>query len=427
MTESKPRLAVLSFHNSKETKSLLNSAEELGFDPVWIMEQNLTIEMSENGLNVEPESDVLVNRMLLSRESQPIQLLGLSEAVSADTPILNHPKNVLTVLNKISSTAKISNEDGYNVPKSYFADDDAIEDLIAENGEAIQKRSIGTHGSGVARITETDAAISNSLGHYSMTQERVDQDGPARDVRAYVVGDTVVAAMERQSPEDDWRANIARGASADSRSLDESTKDEIVDLCKSFGLDYAGVDLMFDSDGEPHYLEVNPTAGFKGLFDATGINPAPYIVALAGAKIGNKPNMDAVHRLSKSLDDSIPSCRPTRNNTDSPDIGLKIDTYIAGTKTSEKVVSKVDTGSSRTSVDIKLASKLGLGPIKDYVSVRTGSSKQSRKRPIVESTIKLKGIKHTVDVSIEDREHMNYKLILGRDVLEKYTIHPNKR
>lgn len=425
MSRTEKTIGVISFHNSKETKALLNCAEELGFNPVWIMEKNLTMSMNDDGLVIEPQSDVLVNRMLLSKSSYPVQLLGLSEALSSETPILNPPQNVLTCLNKISSTALISSLDGFDIPETYFGDDDSVRRLIDKDGEAVQKKAIGTHGNSVNLIKNQDAAITKALGHYSVTQERVDQEGKSRDIRAYVVGDKVVSSMERVSSKDDWRTNIARGAEATETTLDQDLEKKVVELCRVFGLDYAGVDLMVGSDGVPYFLEVNPTAGFKGLFDATGVSPAPYIIGLAANRLGYSINPDKLDELATSLDDSVPDCRPNISVSDKPSIGLELNAYVEGVKQQKRIKSKVDTGATRTSIDIELASELGLGPVKDYTVVRSANSKETSKRPIVESTIKIKGITHDLNVSLEDREHMTYDLILGRDILQHYTIQPD--
>lgn len=425
MSGEQDKMGVISFHNSKETKSLLNCAEELGFDPVWIMEENLRMKMSKNGLNVQPDSDVLVNRMLLSKSPQPVQLLGLSQALSSETPILNPPKNVLASLNKITATSIISSLDDCDVPETYFGDEEEIRDLIESEGEVIQKRAVGTHGNSVSLINDEDAAISNALDHYSITQEQVDQEGSSRDVRAYVVGDEIVSCMERVSSDDEWRTNIAKGAEARQITLDDELENKVLKVCRRFNLDYAGVDLMVGSDDVPYFLEINPTAGFKGLFDATGVNPAPYIIGQAAKKIGHDVDREEIERLSKSLDDSVPECRPPLSITESPRIGLEVQSYVSGVKKQRRIESKVDTGATRTSIDIELASELGLGPIKDYTVVRSANSKETKKRPVVKCTIKIKGITHDVNVSLEDRDHMTYDLILGRDILQHYTIQPN--
>ena len=84
------------------------------------------------------------------------------------------------------------------------------------------------------------------------------------------------------------------------------------------GLDYAGVDLIEGKDGEWYVLEVNPTAGFKGLFEATGRSAAPHIARLAIERAGGAVDDQKVDELSSSLDDSVPDCKPRVARTSPP-------------------------------------------------------------------------------------------------------------
>jgi len=54
--------------------------------------------------------------------------------------------------------------------------------------------------------------------------------------------------------------------------------------------------------------------------------------------------------------------------------------------------------------------------------VRSGSSKTARTRPLVDLVVGVGGSQHTVTASVEDRSHMEYPLLLGRDILEEYQV-----
>ncbi|TKX82906.1 30S ribosomal protein S6--L-glutamate ligase, partial [Halorubrum sp. SS5] len=90
--------------------------------------------------------------------------------------------------------------------------------------------------------------------------------------------DEIVGSMYRYAPEGDWRTNVALGGAVEDATDDmpEEAADTALYAAEVMGLDYAGVDLVEGYDGW-YVLEVNPTAGFKGLFEATGTSPAPYI------------------------------------------------------------------------------------------------------------------------------------------------------
>ena len=76
-----------------------------------------------------------------------------------------------------------------------------------------------------------------------------------------------------------------------------------------------------------------------------------------------------------------------------------------------------DTGARRTSVDTKLAGKAKLGPIISIIKVKQASTKNEVRRPVVRATIKIKNKMFEVSVNIQDREHMTFPIIIGRDVL----------
>ena len=105
-------------------------------------------------------------------------------------------------------------------------------------------------------------------------QETLPHEGV--DVRAVVVGDRVVAAIERVGS--GWRANLARGAQARSIDLDEDRARLCVRAAAALGADYAGVDLLRAADQRDYVLEVNGIPGWHGVERATGVDVAAALV-----------------------------------------------------------------------------------------------------------------------------------------------------
>lgn len=116
----------------------------------------------------------------------------------------------------------------------------------------------------------------------SLCQEFVSTSA-GHDVRLQVVGNQVVAAMERVSKED-FRANITNGGVARPWNPTSEQVDVALRTCQALGLDFAGVDLLFGKDDEPVVCEVNSNAHFVNLYHATGINVADFILAHAVQK-----------------------------------------------------------------------------------------------------------------------------------------------
>ena len=104
-----------------------------------------------------------------------------------------------------------------------------------------------------------------------------------RDIRLEVVGDQVIAAMQRSNPMD-FRANITNGGSMQPYNPTKEQVKMAVTACKVLGLDFAGVDILFGPGDKPLLCEVNSNAHFKNLFDCTRVNAAEYIIKYIKSK-----------------------------------------------------------------------------------------------------------------------------------------------
>ena len=98
-----------------------------------------------------------------------------------------------------------------------------------------------------------------------------------RDRRLFVVGDQVIAAIERRNEHGDFRANIEHGGVASAYFPTAQESALALAACRALGLDFGGVDLLEAEDG-PVVCEVNSNAHFAGLLSATGVNPADHIM-----------------------------------------------------------------------------------------------------------------------------------------------------
>jgi RimK family alpha-L-glutamate ligase len=157
--------------------------------------------------------------------------------------------------------------------------EDALDAFDRLGSDVIVKPLFGSMGFGMARVEDRDVAqrvfraLEIERAVYYL-QETVPHDGV--DVRALVVGDRVVAAIERVG--EGWRANLARGAEARPVSLDEDRAATCVRAARVLGTDYAGVDLLRSADGRDYVLEVNGIPGWHGVEIATGVDVAAALV-----------------------------------------------------------------------------------------------------------------------------------------------------
>ena len=427
------RVGVLSLHNSKETKAILNAVADLGHTPVWLRRENTAVSVENSEVTIEPEVDVIANRLLLSNSEEPAEGLGLATTFNRIRPMLNEPGAVLTAIHKFATAATLADWN-VKVPDALLAlSNDRLNQDRDRFGEVgVYKTAIGTHGGGTWKVDLTEPVNPRVGNRQAFLQKLIERDDVRhRDLRVYVVGDRIVGSMYRYAPESDWRTNVALGgdvADATDEMPSEAAETALY-TADVMGLDYAGVDLVEGTDGW-FVLEVNPTAGFKGLFEATGRSPAPHIARHAVENVGGEIDDDRVAELARSLDDSVPECKPkvARDSlADSPTIGYVEEVVVSGTSGSDQLFAKSDTGATRTSIDTSLAAEIGAGPIKSMTRVKSGSVKSSTARPVVDLVIGIGGTQHTVTASVEDRSHMDYPLLLGRDILEHYQVDVRRR
>jgi RimK family alpha-L-glutamate ligase len=193
--------------------------------------------------------------------------------------VMNSARAIERTVDKAWTTALLE-QAGLPTPETYVCEDP--EEAIAcyrALGDAIVKPLFGSMGLGMVRLTDEDMAwrvfrvIEQIRGVYYL-QRTIDHGG--RDIRAFVVGGRVLAAIERSSH--DWRTNISRGGHARAFALPPKWESLAIHAAHAVGADYAGVDLLPARDGSVYVLEVNGIPGWEGLQAATGLFIAQAIV-----------------------------------------------------------------------------------------------------------------------------------------------------
>lgn len=184
---------------------------------------------------------------------------------------------------------------GIGLPVTGFARyPDDTEDLIKLVGGAplVVKLIEGTQGIGVVLAETQQAAESvieafHGLNANILVQEFIREAGGS-DIRCFVVGGKVVAAMKRQGKAGEFRSNIHRGGTAELVKISSAERQTAVQAAKIMGLNMAGVDILRSNHG-PVVMEVNSSPGLQGIETATGKNIAGMIIEFieANAKAGN--------------------------------------------------------------------------------------------------------------------------------------------
>ncbi len=195
-----------------------------------------------------------------------------------DLPVINHPSSIEKAVDKYYALTLLE-ENGIKVPRTVITENliEAIKAFRFFGGTAVIKPIFGSRGIGVARIADEDVAerIFRTLRfhrHVLYIQEFVPHG--AKDIRAFVIGDRVVAAMLRVS--NTWKTNIWRGATPLPLEVTEEVEDVAVRAAKTIGCEVAGVDIM-ETERGLLVNEINSQPGWKGLQSTTQVNIAGEI------------------------------------------------------------------------------------------------------------------------------------------------------
>ncbi|MDH3527068.1 MAG: 30S ribosomal protein S6--L-glutamate ligase [Gammaproteobacteria bacterium] len=196
---------------------------------------------------------------------------------------LNESVAISRSRDKLRSLQLLSRK-GIGLPVTGFANKpDDIQDLISMVGGAplVIKLLEGTQGIGVV-LAETQKAAESVIEAFMglhaniLVQEFIGEAGGA-DIRCFVVGDKVVAAMKRQGREGEFRSNLHRGGSATLIKITPEERSTAVRAAQTMGLSVAGVDLLRANHG-PVVMEVNSSPGLEGIENATGKDIASQII-----------------------------------------------------------------------------------------------------------------------------------------------------
>ncbi|HYH44859.1 MAG TPA: 30S ribosomal protein S6--L-glutamate ligase [Thermoanaerobaculia bacterium] len=184
---------------------------------------------------------------------------------------------------KLMSLQLLSRHDIGIPPTAFVRRREDLRPAIRRVGGApvILKLLEGTQGVGVilaesAKSAESVLDAMHSLGQNILIQAFI-SESQGTDYRAIVVGSRVVAAMERQAVEGEFRSNLHRGGSARPVELDADFARTAVHAAEVLGLNIAGVDMLASVEG-PMVLEVNSSPGLEGIERATGVDVAGAMI-----------------------------------------------------------------------------------------------------------------------------------------------------
>ena len=222
--------------------------------------------------------DVLIPRVSVSGNID-LEVSIVKQFKMMGIPVLNDYLPTTRAKNKLR-TLQILTHRGIPVPRTLVVRKlEYLDEGIEKVGgyPVIIKSPFGSYGVGVA-IAESrrslysslDMTWANTSSSILLIQEYV-AEANGCDFRAYVIGDKVIASMQRQAQKEDFRSNLHTGGEAKSVKLTTEEEHLAIRATQALGLDVAGVDLLRTKKG-PVVMEVNANPGFEGLMAVSGVN-----------------------------------------------------------------------------------------------------------------------------------------------------------
>jgi ribosomal protein S6--L-glutamate ligase len=266
---------------------LIEAAEERGHEirPVDYLRCYMNITSHRPELRLMGERltgfDAVIPRIAASRTFYGLAVLRQFEMMGV-WPV-NESVAIGRSRDKLRSMQLLA-RDGIGLPVTAFAHDSKQTDdviKIAGGAPVVVKLLEGTQGIGVV-LGETHNSAKSVIESFRganiniLVQEFIKEAG-GTDIRAFVIGGKVIAAMERTGAADDFRSNLHRGGSARAIKITPEERSTAVRAARAMGLNVAGVDMLRANHGAV-VMEVNSSPGIEGIEKATGIDIAGKII-----------------------------------------------------------------------------------------------------------------------------------------------------
>ena len=293
---------------SYSTRRFKQAAEERGHTAKVLNTLRFTLELEEGEPDLYFRSKVLSEYdAILPRIGASISYFGTAvvrqfEQMDVYTP--NTANGITNSRDKLRSMQILSRH-AIGIPHTTFVRDRAdVLPAIERLGGApvVIKILEGTQGVGVilAETTKVAEGIIETLQNakQNVLVQKFVKESKGKDIRAFVIGDTVVASMRRVAQGDEFRSNVHRGGKTERIELPDEYKETAVRAAQIMGLRVAGVDMLEGNDG-PQVMEVNSSPGLEGIEGATGLDIAGAVVDYMATQV-DFPEIDVRQRLTVS-------------------------------------------------------------------------------------------------------------------------------
>ncbi|MBT6264734.1 MAG: RimK family alpha-L-glutamate ligase [Halieaceae bacterium] len=303
------KLAILSCApNAYSTRRLKEAAEQRGHQAKVLNTLKFAIDLERGSPDLYYRQKALSNYdAVLPRIGASITYYGTAvvrQFQEMDIFCANTAHGITNSRDKLRSLQILSRHH-VGIPRTTFVRDkkDVLPAIERVGGAPVVIKLIeGTQGIGVLLAESVTQATSIVELLQSQKQNVLIQkfvaESKGKDVRAFVVGDRVVAAMRRVAQGQEFRSNVHRGGIAEPIELDEQYRETAVRCAQILGLQVAGVDMLEGEDG-PQVMEVNSSPGLEGIETCTELDIAGAVIDYIAAQV-DFPEIDLRQRLTVS-------------------------------------------------------------------------------------------------------------------------------
>lgn len=215
-------------------------------------------------------------------------------------PVVNSASAIERTVDKYYTSFLLADA-GIPTPRSLVTEDfDTALTVCREMGDVVLKPLFGSEGKGMVRISDEETAYrvlrAWELNRYIYyIQEYIPHFH--KDIRAFVIGNKVVAAMQRVA--NGWKTNYSKGAEVTPVVLSSEMETFAIKAVQTIGLDYGGVDLMQAENDKTFVIEINSIPGWRGLQKITRLNMAEQIIDYVLLKIHRRDAENAEMRRER--------------------------------------------------------------------------------------------------------------------------------
>ncbi|MGB7337809.1 MAG: lysine biosynthesis protein LysX [Phototrophicaceae bacterium] len=283
------RVGLLITHIRAEEKLLIEAFRAEGIEPDIILDRDLMFNLNQGGEQLAPSGiawdnyDVVFERCVST--SRGMYALAILNSWGVRT--VNSYQTAALCADKLQTSLALASAD---VPQPEtrvgFAEASAIQAIEAVHYPAVLKPVTGSWGRLLARVNDRDSAEAiiehrQTLGNYThhtyYVQEYVNK--PARDIRAFVVGNRTICAIYRHSAH--WITNTAKGGEASNCPVTPAISAICIAAANAVGGGILAIDLLEDEHGNLLVNEINHTMEFRNSSAPTGVDIAREVVRYA--------------------------------------------------------------------------------------------------------------------------------------------------